>query len=99
MSSCCPSEYEGKLDSDADEFIRFAADGAIRMWKLINDLLAYSRVGTQGKEFSPTDSREVLAESVHDLKVTIEENGARVTHDPLPMVMADRPSSGSCSKT
>ena len=86
--------YEGKLDSDADEFIRFAADGAIRMWKLVNDLLAYSRVGTRGKEFSPTDSQEVLAQSVDDLKVAIEENGALVTHDPLPMVMADRPQLG-----
>ena len=86
--------YEGKLDSDADEFIRFAAGGAIRMWKLINDLLTYSRVGTQGKELSPTDSQEVLAQSVDDLKVAIEENGALVTHDPLPMVMADRPQLG-----
>jgi PAS domain S-box-containing protein len=86
--------YEGKLDSDADEFIRFAAGGAVRMWKLINDLLSYSRVGTQGKELSPTDSQEVLTQSVDDLKVAIEETGALVTHDPLPMVMADRPQLG-----
>jgi PAS domain S-box-containing protein len=86
--------YQGKLDSDADEFIGFAADGAIRMWKLINDLLAYSRVGTQGKELSPIDSEAVLAQSIDDLKVAIEENGALVTHDPLPMVMADRPQLG-----
>ncbi len=86
--------YQGKLDSDADEFIGFAADGAIRMWKLINDLLAYSRVGTQGKELSPTDSEAVLAQSVDDLKVAIKENEALVTHDPLPVVMADRPQFG-----
>ncbi len=82
--------YKGKLDSDADDFIRFAVDGAVRMRKLINDLLAYSRVGTQGKELSPTDSEAVLAQSVDDLKVAVEENGALVTHDPLPTVMADR---------
>jgi len=82
--------YEGKLDSDADEFIGFATDGAVRMRKLINDLLTYSRVGTQGKELSPTDSEAVLAQSVNDLKVAVEENAALVTHDPLPTVMADR---------
>jgi light-regulated signal transduction histidine kinase (bacteriophytochrome) len=86
--------YKGKLDSDADDFIGFAADGAVRMWKLINDLLTYSRVGMRGKELSPTDSEAVLAQSVNDLKVTIEENGALVTHDPLPTVMADRPQLG-----
>jgi PAS domain S-box-containing protein len=82
--------YEGKLDSDADEFIGFAVDGAVRMWKLINDLLTYSRVGMRGKELEPTDSEAALSQSVNDLKVTIEENRALVTHDPLPMVMADR---------
>jgi len=86
--------YESKLDADANEFIDFAVDGAVRMRKLINDLLTYSRVGTQGKELSPTDSEAVLAQSVNDLKVAIEENGALVTHDPLPTVMADRPQLG-----
>jgi PAS domain S-box-containing protein len=81
--------YKAKLDADANEFIDFAVDGAVRMRKLINDLLTYSRVGTKGKELSPTDSEAVLAQSVNDLKVTIEENGALVTHDPLPTVMAD----------
>jgi PAS domain S-box-containing protein len=81
--------YKGKLDSDADEFIGFAADGAVRMWNLVNDLLAYSRVGTRGKELEPIDSEGALAQSVNDLKVSIEENDALVTHDPLPMVMAD----------
>jgi signal transduction histidine kinase len=86
--------YGGKLDADANEFIDFAVDGAVRMRKLINDLLTYSRVGTQGKELSPTDSEAALAQSVKDLEVTIEENGAFVTHDPLPTVMADRPQLG-----
>ncbi len=83
--------YKGKLDSDADEFIGFAGDGAVRMWKLINALLAYSRVGTWGKELEPTDCETVLNQSLNNLKLTIEENGALVTHDPLPTVMADNP--------
>lgn len=82
--------YKGKLDAEADEFIGFAVEGAIRMWNLVNDLLTYSRVGMQGSELEPADSDAVLAESVKDLKVAIEENEALVTHDPLPNVMADR---------
>jgi len=81
--------YKGKLDSDAHEFIGFAVDGAIRMWKLINDLLTYSRVGMRPKELEPTDCETVLNHSLNNLKVPIEDNGAVVTHDPLPTVMAD----------
>ena len=81
--------YKGRLDSDADDFIRFAADGAVRMSKLINDLLVYSRAGTQEMELKPTDCETVLNHSLDNLKVAIEENGAVVTHDPLPTVMAD----------
>jgi len=83
--------YKGKLDSDADEFIGFAQDGAVRMWKLINDLLAYSRVGTWNKELAPTDCETILNQSLNNLKVAIEENEALVTHDSLPTVMADNP--------
>jgi signal transduction histidine kinase len=83
--------YKGKLDSDADEFIGFAEGGAIRMWKLTNDLLTYSRVGTRSKQLEPTDCETVLNQSLNNLKVAIEENGAVVTHDPLPTVMADNP--------
>jgi PAS domain S-box-containing protein len=81
--------YKGKLDSDAHDFIGFAVDGAIRMWKLINDLLLYSRVGMRGKGLESTDCETVLNQSLNNLKVAIEENGAVVTHDPLPTVMAD----------
>ena len=83
--------YKSKLDSDADEFIDFAMDGAIRMQKLINDLLNYSRMSTHGKELEPTDCETVLNQSLNNLKVAIDENGALVTHDSLPTVMADNP--------
>ena len=81
--------YNGKLDSDADEFIAYAVDGAARMRRLIEDLLAYSRVGTQGKEFEETECEEVLSQGLVNLKVAIEESRAVVTHDALPAVMGD----------
>ena len=81
--------YKGKLDGDADEFIGFAVDGAARMQQLINDLLAYSRVGTRGREFEPTDCETILAQALENLQITIQEKRAIVTHDPLPTVPAD----------
>jgi len=82
--------YKGKLDSDADEFIRYAVDGANRMQLLINDLLTYSRVTVQDKVFEEVDCNSVLEEVLSDLRVAVEESRAVVTRDPLPRVMADR---------
>jgi PAS domain S-box-containing protein len=81
--------YKGKLDKDADEFIAFAVDGATRMARLINDLLDYSRVGTRAKPFEATDCAAILKVVQSNLKIAIEESGATVTHDPMPVVMAD----------
>ncbi|MGC2832123.1 MAG: PAS domain S-box protein [Candidatus Acidiferrum sp.] len=81
--------YKGKLDSDADEFIAFAVDGAGRMQRLIQDLLAYSRVGTKGQELLATSSEEALQQALINLRGAIAERGALVTHDPLPNVLAD----------
>ncbi|HWQ18816.1 MAG TPA: ATP-binding protein, partial [Methanotrichaceae archaeon] len=81
--------YNGKLDKDADEFIAYAVDGTKRMQQLINDLLAYSRVGTRGTPPMPTDFEDVLSKAMANLKIAIEESGAVVTHDPLPTAMAD----------
>jgi PAS domain S-box-containing protein len=81
--------YRGKLGADADDFIGYAVDGARRMQTLINDLLAYSRVGTRGKELASTDCEGVLEEVLVNLQTAMEETSAAVTHDPLPMVWAD----------
>jgi hypothetical protein len=81
--------YQDQLDADADDFIAYAVDGANRMQRLINDLLAYSRVGTRGKPFEPTDCNSVLGQARANLSVAIEESQALVTHDELPTVMAD----------
>jgi PAS domain S-box-containing protein len=81
--------YKGKLDSDADEFIAFAVDGAGRMQRLIQDLLTFSRVGTKGRDLLATSSEEAFAQAVINLRGAIEQSGAQVTHDQLPTVMAD----------
>ena len=81
--------YKGKFDSDADEFITFAVDGANRIQQLITDLLAYSQIGSQEKNFEPSDCERVLGKALANLKGTIEKSGAKVTHDSLPTVMAD----------
>jgi len=81
--------YKGKLDADADEFIGFAVDGALRMQALINALLSYSRVGTQGREFQPTDCEKVLDGTLAGLKKAIEESGAEITRGPMPTITAD----------
>ncbi len=81
--------YKGKLDSDADEFIAFAVDGASRMQRLIHDLLTYSRVGTKVQQLLDSSSEGALEQAVRNLRGAIAESGALVTHDPLPTVMAD----------
>lgn len=81
--------YRGRLDSDADEFISFAVDGTNRMQMLINDLLAYSRVGSRDRVSSPCDCNSLLRVTMATLKATIEESGGTVTHDQLPTVAAD----------
>lgn len=81
--------YEGQLDEDAHEFIAYAVDGANRMQRLIKDLLDYSRVGTRGKALKQTDVEAALAQALANLETVIKENGAEITHDLLPSVMAD----------
>jgi PAS domain S-box-containing protein len=81
--------YKGQLDSDADEFIAFAVDGAKRMQRLIEDLLSFSRVGTQGTDLLATSSESALNGALTNLRVSLEESGAEITHDTLPIVMAD----------
>ena len=81
--------YKGRLDSDADEFIAYAVDGAHRMQLLIADLLAYCRVETKGKELRETASEGALAQALLNLQGALQESGGVVTHDSLPTVFAD----------
>lgn len=81
--------YRGRLDDEADEFIGFAADGARRMSAMIDGLLQYARVETQGQPFAETDLEQVLTETLANLSLAIEEAGALVEHGPLPRLQAD----------
>jgi len=81
--------YEGRLDADADEFIGYAVDGAKRMQALINDLLAFSRVGTKAKPFAPTDCNAIVRTALADLQIAIEECDAQIEVGELPTVMGD----------
>jgi signal transduction histidine kinase len=83
-------KYKGQLDSDADEFIKYAVDGAQRMQMLINDLLAYSRVSSRVEEFQLVDLEKAFNESLQNLKVSIDDNDARITCDSLPTIVADQ---------
>jgi PAS domain S-box-containing protein len=81
--------YVDKLDGDAKDFMAYIVDGAARMKQLIEDLLAYSRVGTRGKEFQTVDSGAPLDRALANLRASIESSGAQVTRDRMPEVIAD----------
>jgi PAS domain S-box-containing protein len=81
--------YGDRLDGDAKEFMGYIVDGAARMKQLIEDLLAYSRVGTRGRELQRTDTQAALDKAVLNLRAAQEASGATVTHGALPEVIAD----------
>ncbi|MGH9797938.1 MAG: sensor histidine kinase, partial [Candidatus Polarisedimenticolia bacterium] len=81
--------YGDRLDRDAHDFINFAVDGATRMQRLINDLLAYSRLATRARPFKPTPCAPVVDAALVQLRAAIQESGARVVYDGLPTVAAD----------
>ncbi len=81
--------YQSQLDPKADKWINHIVDGATRMQNLINDLLSYSRVGTKGKEFLPTDINDIIKQTLINLQITISEKNAVITVDNLPTIIAD----------
>jgi light-regulated signal transduction histidine kinase (bacteriophytochrome) len=82
-------QYTDRLDANAHEFIGFAVDGARRMQALIEDLLAYSRVGSSAKPLQPTDCAAVVQTVLRSLRMAIEESGAEIQCGTLPVVMGD----------
>lgn len=82
--------YRGKLDADADEFLGYIVEGGLRMQMLIQDVLAFSCINASEPQFTETDAGVVLAEVEQGLDQMIRALEATITHDPLPVVMADR---------
>jgi PAS domain S-box-containing protein len=81
--------YDERLDGDAREFMAYVVDGASRMKQLIEDLLAYSRLGTKGIDFKRVSAEAALRRALFNLRSAIDETGAAVTHDPMPTLPAD----------
>lgn len=81
--------YSDQLDERAQTYISFAVDGALRMQRLINDLLAFSRVGRVATRIRQVELAEVLEAAKANLATAIEETGAVVSNDPLPEVRGD----------
>jgi PAS domain S-box-containing protein len=81
--------YKDKIDKDANEFIEYAVDGAIRMQRLIKDLLKFSRVGTRGKAFTSVDMNIIYKAVLKNLIYIIKETNAEISCDPLPIIKAD----------
>jgi signal transduction histidine kinase len=81
-------QYSGKLDKDADKYIHYIVDGAVRMQTLIRDLLDFSRAGRGDSGLLSTDSAADVKIVVSNLEAAINETGAVVTCGPLPVVMA-----------
>jgi len=81
--------YRGKLDAEADELIRHTLEGTHRMQALIHDLLAYSRVNTNGKGLAPTDVNAALDRALTNLSSPLGESNAIIIRDLLPTLPAD----------
>ncbi len=81
--------YQHQLDQRADRYIHFAVDGAVRMQRLINDLLDYSRVGSRGKPLQDESCEEAFDRALQNLRETVRESSAVVTRGPLPHVRGD----------
>jgi signal transduction histidine kinase len=91
FSQLLQRRYAGKLDARADQYIEYAVDGAKRMQALINDLLAYSRVGRSDREPALVSSDAALTQARANLAGQIEETGATVETGHLPLVLAELP--------
>ena len=81
--------YGDRIDQDGREFIAFTTDAVHRMRMLINDLLDYSRVESDGNPFEHVDCNRALSNALADLGVSIQETGAEITSDPLPEFSGD----------
>jgi PAS domain S-box-containing protein len=83
-------QYKNKLDKEADEYIGFIIEGSKRMKYLIDDLLEFSRLNTQAREFESVLLEITFEDVLRNLTASITENNAQITHDPLPAIRGDQ---------
>ena len=84
------SRYSGKLDKDADEFIKYAVDGAVHLQNMIDDLLMISRVDSRGKEFTDVEMKKVIEDVLDNLAVLIDDEKVNISVGDMPTIKADR---------
>jgi two-component system, chemotaxis family, sensor kinase Cph1 len=84
------NRYAEDFDEDGKEFLEYAIGGSERMKAMIDGLLEYSRVETQGDPFEPVDLNEVLADVRQDLKLSIEQSDTTIEVDELPRIDGDK---------
>ncbi len=90
FSQLLQQRYQSRLDTDADEFIHYVVEGGKRMDALVNDLLEFSRINSRAKPLEPTDMNIVVKDALRSLSIAIEESGASIEVEYLPMVPVDR---------
>jgi PAS domain S-box-containing protein len=83
-------KYENQLDQDAKDYIRFAVDGAKRMYELINGLLSYSRISRKEVTFTEVDLNKTIKDVRTNLNLIIKDRNCRIDSDELPVVFADK---------
>ncbi len=82
-------QYKDQLDNDANEFIEFAVNGAKRLDDMIYDLLEYSKISSHERSFNRVNCEKIFNEALMNLKASIDENSAVITHDTLPVINGD----------
>jgi light-regulated signal transduction histidine kinase (bacteriophytochrome) len=88
FSELLARSLDGRLDAEAESYMRYITDGATRMQRLVRDLLTYVRVGKDAGTLRPTDMAQVLLSTLAGLDTPIREKRAVITHDPLPHVLS-----------
>jgi light-regulated signal transduction histidine kinase (bacteriophytochrome) len=89
-SQLLAERYKGKLDENADRYIHYAVDGALRMQALVQDLLAFSRVGRKQEIAQDTDCNLVVRSAIANLQPVIQQSRARIDYEALPILVANQ---------
>lgn len=89
LSDLMVERYADQLDEKINKYLKYIMDGSSRMNTLINDILAYSRIGMRGKELLSTDMNKVIKLVLSNLYPLIKSTNTIITCDTLPTVTVD----------